>query len=146
MTYDRMLSEDIVQNVYLKLFESMDKIESASSVEFWLFTTARNEIYHYYRNKKIHSDKYDYTNLEDVDITSDESIEDIVEKADIRDHLDEQLRFMPMEQKEVFLLKEFGGYSYKEISTILNIDAELVKSRLHKVRKKIINRISRLIN
>ena len=57
-----------------------------------------------------------------------------------------QLMYMPAEQKEVFLLKEYGGFSYKEISEMVNIDIELVKSRLHKVRKKIIDRLSRIIN
>jgi RNA polymerase sigma factor (sigma-70 family) len=146
MTFDRMLTEDIVQDVYMKFFVSIDRLKSFSSAEIWLFTTARNEIYQYYRKKKIHIDKFNPVDIDNVDIISDESIEDKLEREDIRNHLNEQLMFMPAEQKEVFLLKEYGGFSYKEISEMMNIDIELVKSRLHKVRKKIIDRISRIIN
>lgn len=146
MTYDKMLTEDIVQNVYLKLFESLQNIETPSSIDFWLFKTARNEVYQYYRTKKIHIDRFNRADIDEIDIASNESIEDAVEKADIRYRLEEQLMFMPVEQKEVFLLKEYGGFSYKEISELLNIEVELIKSRLNKVRKKLINRLNKIIN
>lgn len=146
MTYDRMLTDDIVQNVYLKLFESLEKIVTPSSIDYWLFRTARNEVYQFYRGKKIHIDIYGREDINETDIVSDESIEDTIENADLRIHLEEQLMYMPPEQKEVFLLKEYGGFSYSEISDLLNIDVGLVKSRLNKVRKKLIQRISKIIN
>lgn len=146
MTYDRMLTEDIVQDVYVKFFESIDNLKSFSGSEIWLFTTARNEIYRYYRKKKVHTDKYNPVDVDKVEISSTESIEDNLEREDIRNLINEQLMFIPAEQKEVFLLKEYGGFSYKEISEMMNINVELVKSRLFKVRKRMIDRISKIIN
>lgn len=146
MTFDRMLTEDIVQDVYMKFFESFDNLKSFASAEIWLFTTARNEIYQYYRRKKVHTDKYAPVNVDKVEIRSSESIEDDLEREDIRILIYDELMFIPAEQKEVFLLKEYGGFSYKEISEMMNINIELVKSRLFKVRKKMINRISKIIN
>ena len=52
---------------------------------------------------------------------------------------------MPEEQKDVYLLKEYGELSYKEIAKLLGIDEKLVKSRLFKVRQKLINSISKKI-
>ena len=146
MTYDRMMTEDIVQDVYLKFFESIDTLNSLSRAEIWLFTTARNEIYQYYRKKKIHLDKFNPEDIDNVELSSEESLEDQLELRDIREHLQDELMFIPPEQKEVFLLKEYGGLSYKEIAEMMNIDIELVKSRLYKVRRKIIDRISKIIN
>ncbi len=146
MTYDRMMTEDIVQDVFLKFFESIDKLKSVSRAELWLFTTARNEIYQYYRKKKIHMDKYNPEDIANVKLSSEESLEDQLELNDIRNHLQNELMFIPPEQKEVFLLKEYGGLSYKEISEMINIDVSLVKSRLYKVRRKMIDRISKIIN
>jgi len=116
------------------------------SAEVWLFTTARNEIYQYYRKKKIHVDKYNPRDIDKVEMSSEESLEYDLEIEDIRNHINEQLIFIPVDQKEVFLLKVYGGFSYREISNMMNIDIELVKSRLHKVRKKMVDRISKLIN
>ena len=146
MTYDRMMTEDIVQDVYLKFFESIDTLNSLSRAEIWLFTTARNEIYQYYRKKKIHMDKFNPEDIDNIELRSGESLEDQLELRDIRAHLQDELMFIPPEQKEVFLLKEYGGLSYKEIAEMMNIDIELVKSRLYKVRRKIIDRISKIIN
>jgi RNA polymerase sigma-70 factor (ECF subfamily) len=146
MTYDKMMTEDIVQDVFLKFFESINKLNSSSSAEIWLFTTARNEVFQYYRKKKIHTDKFNPEDIDNLKLSSEESLEDQLELRDIRNHLQDELMYISPEQKEVFLLKEFGGLSYKEISEILNIDVELVKSRLHKVRRKIIDRISKIIN
>ena len=146
MTYDRMMTEDIVQDVYLKFFESIDTLNSLSRAEIWLFTTARNEIYQYYRKKKIHMDKFNPEDIDNIELRSGESLEDQLELRDIREHLQDELMFIPPEQKEVFLLKEYGGLSYKEIAEMMNIDIELVKSRLYKVRRKIIDRISKIIN
>ncbi len=146
MTCDRMTTEDIVQDVFLKFFESIDKLSSYSRAEIWLFTTARNEIYQYYRKKKIHLDKFNPEDIDNVELRSDESLEDQLEMRDIQNHLRDELKFIPPEQKEVFLLKEYGGLSYNEISEMMNIDVELVKSRLHKVRRKLIDRISKIIN
>jgi RNA polymerase sigma factor (sigma-70 family) len=146
MTYDRMMTEDIVQDVYLKFFESIDTLNSLPRAEIWPFTTARNEIYQYYRKKKIHMDKFNPEDIDSVELSSGESLEDQFELRDIREHLQDELMFIPPEQKEVFLLKEYGGLSYKEIAEMMNIDIELVKSRLYKVRRKIIDRISKIIN
>lgn len=146
MTFDKMLTEDIVQDVYLKFFESIDYLHSLPSAEIWLFTTARNEIYQYYRKKKVHTDKYNPVDIDALDIRSGEAVEDDIERQDIRSHIIQELIFIPPEQKEVFLLREYGGFSYKEISDMMGIDIELVKSRLHKVRKKLIDRISKIIN
>ena len=146
MTYDRLTTEDIIQDVYMKFFESIENLKSVQSAEVWLFTTARNEIYQYYRKKKIHVDKYNPRDIDKVEMSSEESLEYDLEIEDIRNHINEQLIFIPVDQKEVFLLKVYGGFSYREISNMMNIDIELVKSRLHKVRKKMVDRISKLIN
>ncbi|MCB9248207.1 MAG: hypothetical protein H6613_06530 [Ignavibacteriales bacterium] len=50
---DAMTAEDITQNVFLKLFENYEALNSSESANFWLFTSARNEFYNLYkRNKK----------------------------------------------------------------------------------------------
>ena len=52
MVGSAMTAEDIVQNVFMKLFEKMDSIKSFESIRFWLLKTARNEVYSYFRKTK----------------------------------------------------------------------------------------------
>ncbi|MCB0750929.1 MAG: RNA polymerase sigma factor [Ignavibacteriae bacterium] len=139
---DEMTAEDITQNVFLKLFENYEALSSPESANFWLFTSARNEFYNLYkRNKK-------QTELSDslLSTKKDEfELESYVEMKEMKKIILTELNKMDYEQKEVYLLKEYGGLSYKEISETLTIDVDLVKSRLYKVRQKLINKISKMV-
>ena len=143
MLYDRMMCEDIIQNVFLRLFENLDKIRDIERVEFWLFTSVRNEVYTYFRTKKVHVDKFNVSDSENVEIDSGENIELQVELNEIKGIVLDELEKIPLDQKEVFILKEYSQYSYKEISELLGITEDLVKSRLHKTRVKLVSRLAK---
>ncbi len=143
MSSDRMLSDDIVQIVFIKLFENLNSIVSRESILFWLFKSARNELYGLHRNTKL---KKLYTEAEDFNEREREdsfSLPDEIELKDLKELLMKELEEINPEQKEAFILKEYSGFSYKEIASLTDSDEELVKSRLYKVRQKLIKRISR---
>ena len=145
MLWDQMACEDIIQNTFLKLYENLDKIKNIDRVEFWLFTTVRNQIYTLFRNKKIHVDQYAVADADGLEIESQYQLADQYEETEIKELIMKELNKMNIDQREVFLLKEYGGFSYKEISELMSIDVELVKSRLYKTREKLIKRISRVL-
>lgn len=137
-----MTAEDIVQTVFLKFYENFEKLKKLESVNFWIFKSARNEFYNYYNRNKNKS------NLEENLIENhkdDFELERFVELREMKKMIFNELNKMEYEQKEVYLLKEYGGLSYKEISETMNIDIDLVKSRLYKVRQKLIGKISKII-
>ncbi len=144
MVNDRLTCEDIIQNVFLKLFENLNRIRSKNSIQYWLFSTVRNEIYSYYRKKKVRIDQFGNDNCENVEIEDSLQIEDDFDKKEMREIIINELNKIAIEQREVFLLKEYGGLSYKEIADVLKIDEELVKSRLFKTRQKLIKKLSQL--
>ena len=137
-----MMTEDIIQNVFLKFYEKYDEIRNMESVNYWLFKSARNEYYNFYRKNKRNVELNE--EIEDQK-GSDFELENYVDLKDFKELVKNELEKIPVEQKEVYLLKEFGGLSYKEISETLEIDTSLVKSRLYKVRQKLISKISKLV-
>ena len=145
MLWDQMACEDIIQNTFMKLYENLDKIKNSERIEFWLFTTVRNQIYTLFRNKKIHVDQYGVADTDELEIDSQLKVEEQYEELEMKELVMGELNKMPIDQREIFLLKEYGCFSYKEISEMMNIDVDLVKSRLHKTREKLIKRISRII-
>ena len=145
MVGNKMVCDDLVQNVFLKLFENLKSIKNRESIKFWIYTTSRNEVYAYYRKKKIDTTKFTNEDTSDVEKISSENIEYQFELKEMKNLILNELEKMSIEQKEIFLLKEYGGLSYKEISAISNIDENLVKSRLYKTRQKLINRLSKII-
>ncbi len=137
-----MTAEDITQSVFLKLFENFETLNDKESANYWIFKTARNEYYNFYKREKRKSELNEnlITNKQD-----DFEVESYIELNEIKKIVLCELDKMNAEQKEVYLLKEYGGLSYAEISKTLNIETKLVKSRLYKVRQKLIEKISKLV-
>lgn len=141
-----MTAQDIVQNVFLKYFENLDNIKNKSSANYWLFKTARNEAFSHIRARKTRVDQFNVYDVDDLEIGGTNTLEDTIEANEIEAVIKTSLAKMNPEQSEVFLLKEYSGLSYKEIAEIMNIDENLVKSRLFKTRQKLIGLITKLIN
>jgi RNA polymerase sigma-70 factor (ECF subfamily) len=145
MSSDRMQTDDIVQDVFIKLYQNLDLIRNKDSVLAWLFRSARNELYSLYRNtklKKLYMESEDYDEIEKED---DFSLSEEIETKELNEIIMKELENINPEQKEIFVLKEYSGLSYKEIAVLIDIDEELVKSRLYKVRQKLIKRVSKLL-
>ncbi|MBP1683166.1 MAG: hypothetical protein H6Q27_730 [Ignavibacteriaceae bacterium] len=145
MLNDQMYADDIVQNVFIKLFENLGNIYNKQSIQFWLFKTTRNEILTLFRNRGI---KKLYTNavdLEEVEIESPQSVSDEIENKELNKLILNELNKMDEDYREVFVLREYSGLSYKEVASVLEIDEDLVKSRLYKARQKLVNKISKLV-
>ena len=137
-----MIAEDITQSVFLKLFENFDSLNNKDSANYWLFRTARNEYFNFYKREKRKSE------INESIISSKQNeleLETVIELKEMKNIILAELDKMEVEQKEIYLLKEYGGLSYMEISKTLEIDIKLVKSRLYKVRQKLINKISKLV-
>jgi len=145
MVGNKMVCDDLIQNIFMKFFENLKSIKKRDSIKYWLYTTARNEVYTYFRKKKIDTSKFVTENLSEVEKSSDENIEYQFELKEMKNLILKELENISIEQKEIFLLKEYGGMSYKEIAVISNVDENLVKSRLYKTRQKLIDRLSRII-
>ena len=145
MTSDRMTAEDISQNVFLKLFENFDKINDRSKIDIWVFKVAKFEVFNFYRGKSIKVDQFGVEDTDDIELGSEVDLLEVIELKDLKEKLNAELENIAFEQKEVFTLKEFGGLSYEEISSVLEIDENLVRSRLHSARKKLILRLSKAL-
>ena len=145
MSSDHMQTDDIVQDVFIKLYHNLDLIRNKDSVLAWLFKSSRNELYSLYRNtklKKLYMESEDYDEIEmEVEISLSEEIEN----KELNEIIMKELDNMNPDLKEVFILKEYSGLSYKEIAALIEIGEELVKSRLYKVRQKLIKKVSKLL-
>lgn len=144
MVNDKMKAEDIVQEVFIKLFKNFSQINNHESILFWLYSTAKNEIYTYFRSKTNKNIYLHSSDPEEIDVCSDTSVIEDYEKTEMNSIIHRELEEMNYEYKEIFILREYSGLSYKEISALLQIEEGLVKSRLYKTRQKLINRISKL--
>jgi RNA polymerase sigma-70 factor (ECF subfamily) len=145
MLNDKMRADDIVQDVFIKLFENLNNIHNKQSIQFWLFKTARNEMMAFLRNTKNKKFITEAVDIENFEIENKTSLADEIENTELKKLILNELEVMNEDFSEVFILKEYSGLSYKEIASLLDIDEDLVKSRLYKARQKLINKISKLV-
>ncbi|MCK7525576.1 MAG: RNA polymerase sigma factor [Ignavibacteriales bacterium] len=144
MLNDKMRADDIVQDVFIKLFENLNNIHNKQSIQFWLFKTARNEMMAFLRNTKNKKFITEAVDIENFEIENKTSLADEIENTELKKLILNELEVMNEDFSEVFVLKEYSGLSYKEIASLLEIDEDLVKSRLYKARQKLINKISKV--
>lgn len=145
MVNDKALTEDLYQNTFMKLYEHLNNIQNKESILYWLFSTARNQVYVYYRGKSYKVDQFNKSDVDDLEIDSGDNLEQKIESKELRKIVLKEVEKLPFEQKEVYLLKEYSELKYKEIADMLNIDEGLVKSRLFKARQKLIKQIAKYI-
>jgi RNA polymerase sigma-70 factor, ECF subfamily len=144
MVGNSAFTEDIVQNVFLKFFENLEGIKNSESSNFWIFKTARNEIYKHYKNKKIRADQFNKEDSDELEIASPSNIEIEYDEQELFEFIAAELERLPVEQKEVYILKEYSQLSYKEISEIVGIDENVLRKRFFDAKNKLINRLSNI--
>jgi RNA polymerase sigma factor (sigma-70 family) len=142
ITKSTMIAEDIVHNVFMKLYDKYDSINEKEKLDRWLFATARNEAMGYFRKVKIRKEE-DLETTESMSMRMDPGR--IMENAEAGILIEKELIEMEPQQSEVFRLKELSGMSYYDIAESLEITEELVKSRLFKARKKLKNALKHLL-
>lgn len=136
-----MLAEDIVQNTFIKLYDNMDKIRNFDVIKPWLYTTARNEMVVQLRK----SGKY-FNSLDEENYFYEyDEIHLEIENKELKEIVAGQLDLLSPAFKEIYVLREYSGLSYSEIALIMNIDENLVKSRLFKIRQKLIRQVSKYV-
>ncbi|MHB1685890.1 MAG: RNA polymerase sigma factor [Ignavibacteriaceae bacterium] len=142
MMSDKNATEDIVQIVFLKFYENLSIIKQANKPNLWLFTTARNEVFGFLRKKNIRRENYFDETLE---YASEENLSGIIEDLEIKEIIEREIESMDEEAKEIFILREYSGLSYREIANVLGINETIVKGRLFRSRQKLIDKISKLV-
>ncbi len=114
-------AEDILQDVFYQLAANDDVAGPIEQVTSWLFTVARNKIIDWYRKKK--PDAMPVGDADDMQpsfanllLDASQNPEDIYARTLLWDELGQALDDLPEKQREVFVMHEFEGKSFKEIA------------------------------
>jgi RNA polymerase sigma factor (sigma-70 family) len=129
-------AEDVVQNAYLRAFKSFDGFRGGDG-RAWLLAIVRNASYTWLQQKEahklaapfdeeMHGGAYDTFNPERL----------VLQGAD-NQTLREALQDLPVEFREVVILRDLEGLSYKEIAGVSDMPLGTVMSRLARGRKRL---------
>ena len=123
-------SEDMLQEAFVKVFNSLDKFGFKGSFEGWIRRIVVNTCLRYLEKEKIMFEDIDMVEYSSSNVIQASAIEHLAEEE-----LLNIIALLPDGYKMVFNLYVIEGYSHKEIADMLNIGESTSRSQLVKARK-----------
>lgn len=121
-------AENVTQEVFVKLWETRERIDINLSLNSYLFTIARNTIFNIHR-KRVNELAY----LEHLGKYLEQNqvrLENEIIFNDIQARLEKLISELPPQRKKVFELSRKQGLSHKEISELLNISEKTIETHI----------------
>jgi RNA polymerase sigma-70 factor (ECF subfamily) len=145
-------AEEVLQDTFLKVFRNLDRFEERSRFSTWIYRIATNEALMRLRRSRRKREVSLEERLErDGEEWHGDEVRDFartaldhVADAEIRTALDRTLAELPEEYRVVFTMRDLDGLSNAEVAEVLDISVPAVKSRLHRSRLYLRNRLSRI--
>lgn len=136
--------EDILQDVYIKVYRSIGQLEDASKLQAWINKIAANEAIRHNMKKRPKL----FSELENDDGTLPEFEDDnennhpelIADRKAIAMVVDQMLELLPEDQKDALLMIYGQKISIKEMANNLGISENTIKSRLYQGKQKLMAR------
>lgn len=147
---DRERSEDLVQEVFIRVYRHLHRFDRSKKFSTWIYTIAsnlaKNELRNRSRNplvlfqaiRKNWQDDDRPLQFEDHTTRPD----DMYRKRHLRDLVEQSVERLPEHHRQVFVLRELEGKSYEEIAEITSCNLGTVKSRLNRARNAFASIIS----
>ncbi|MDR0748291.1 MAG: RNA polymerase sigma-70 factor [Tannerellaceae bacterium] len=130
-TGEDYLAEEIVQQVFISIWENKLSLDPEKTFSTFIFTIARNLLLNIYR-KRSHELLYQKNLISYIPVPVENTTEKEVEFKMLDEYINTLIEQLPPARKEVFLLSRHHLYSNKEIAKKLNISENTVESQLRK--------------
>jgi len=136
--------EDIAQQAFVKAYFSLKRFDQRSAFSTWLYKITVNECWDMLRKKKVRPLVYESDLSEEQArqvIASEEKVHvgpDVSERLEAREQVNRLLDVLDERDRWMLILKEVEGFSIEEIAEILGLNANTVKVRLFRARRRIV--------
>jgi len=137
---------DLSQEVFIKAWHALPKFEAKARFSTWLYRITHNAVYDWVRKRKIESvgelndEIFERERIDSGSFTTPsggESPDDLMANGELRVKIQVALNKLSPEHREVVLLKDVQGLSYKEIAEAMSSTLGTVMSRLFYARQKL---------
>lgn len=140
LTFDEDEAKDLVQDTYMKAFRFINSFQEGTNAKAWLYRILKNSFINDYRKKSKQPAKVDYQEVEQFynseDTPSSATVDLRMEttKDMIGDEISNALNSLAVDFRTVVILCDLEGFTYEEMAKILDIPIGTVRSRLHRAR------------
>jgi RNA polymerase sigma-70 factor (ECF subfamily) len=132
---DPAASEEIVQEVMVKIWQNRDRISFSTSVRSYLFSAVRNGCMNLINHLEIRDEYKKWNELSGYGnelVQEDKLIVSELESA-IRKAIDD----LPMERRKIFIMSRYDGLTYQEIASKLGISVKTVENQMSSALRKL---------
>ncbi len=143
MTGNAEDAADMVQETFIKAYNSLSAFRGDSKFSVWLYRIATNVCLDFLRSRSrkptvsLSMEDDDGEEVE-LDVADDsQSPERLLERGLTRDAVRRGLKALSPEYRQILLLREIQGLSYEEIADVLSLEVGTVKSRIFRARKRL---------
>jgi RNA polymerase sigma-70 factor, ECF subfamily len=145
MTGQRDDAADLAQEAFLKAFRALPSFKGRSTFSTWLFRIVTNTCLDERRRQgrwpaQVSLDKPLETASGELALALPADGPDPLQsalEAELNEEIQKLLQLLPEEQRLIVVMRDLEGYSYEEISTILQTSMGTVKSRLNRARSRL---------
>ncbi len=137
-------ADDVMQNTFIKVYQSIHAFRQDAAFETWLYRIAVNEALNFVKRRDGHREcSFETITEAAIDpveryrttVASDPHL--LAEQAELRHWVTEAVKSLSLKHRTVVILHDFEGFTHEEISAILNCSEGTVRSRLHYARKRL---------
>jgi RNA polymerase sigma-70 factor (ECF subfamily) len=124
-------SEEVVQDTFVKLWQSRDQLTINHSLKSYLYQSVRNKCLNNLKHGAVVREHQAYSKIH----SSSEIHQDTMITTELENRIKESVNLLPPERKRVFLMSREEGLSYKEIALTLNISIKTVENQMGRALK-----------
>ena len=139
ITHDKAAAADILQDVYLKLWQVRESIDPDRCLRALMYLMARNYALNHERQRKRHA--AEAIDDDHPSVSFDTVNDDELDAAMLKRHLERWISEMPQRRREAFMLSRFEGLSHEEIASLMDLAPKTVNNHivlaLQHIRRKL---------
>lgn len=133
---DTTLAEELLQDTFLKAFESMERFDGSCKISTWLCQIARHLLYQYWEKEK----KASFAELTEEIPARNDTEQQVLHKVELAEVLD-VLEQMPVDVAQVVKLRTMSELSFKEIGAMLGKSENWARVTFFRAKKQLLQEV-----
>ncbi len=145
--HDKTSADDVVQDVFIKFWDTRKNFELTAKFSTWLFRVTSNTCINIVRRNKFSTsfsslkkkdDENKSLNFEDtIEDENNTNFDEKYRQKHIKSALKIAINKLPKKQRIAFILSKYQDFSYKEIADIMELSVSSIESLLHRAKKNL---------
>ncbi len=139
-----ILAEEVVSDVFVKVWNNRLRILEVDNLDFYLFTSVRNQSLSYLKKRRI--EYTDIGNINDMSFINKIHPESELLDQELLDKVNKAIDKLPPKCQMIFKLSRDEGFKYQEVAELLELSKSTVKNQMTLALKKIKEELSDYFN